>query len=57
MKAVITIEDKGDDVNINVDFGEEGVSNEAYAHYLAMSAMETISELIKKYTVEDLEND
>lgn len=48
MKAVITIEDKGDDVNIDADFGEEGVNNESYAHYLAMSAMETISELINK---------
>ena len=36
MKAVITMEDKGDDVDINADFGEEGVSNESYAHYLAM---------------------
>ena len=53
MKAVITIQDAEDKVNINVDFGEKGVNHESYAHYLALSAMERIIEIVRTTKAED----
>ena len=53
MKAVITIEDVEDKVNISVDYGEKGVNHESYAHYLALSAMERISEIVHTTKAED----
>lgn len=53
MKAVITIQDVEDKVNINVDFGEKGVNRESYAHYLAILAMGKISEIVTEINAED----
>lgn len=47
MKAVITIEDDGDEVKINAYFGENGINDESYAHYLACFAVEKIAEKMK----------
>ena len=53
MKAVITIEDVEDKVNISVDYGKKGVNHEPYAHYLALSAMERISEIVHTTKAEE----
>ena len=53
MKAVITIEDVEDKVNISVDYGKKGVNHASYAHYLALSAMERISEIVHTTKAED----
>lgn len=53
MKAVITIEDVDEGVNIKVDFGEKGVNTESYIHYLALYAIEKISEIVNETKAED----
>ena len=47
MKAVITIQDVEDKVNINVDFGKGGLNEESFAHKVALFAVEKISEALK----------
>lgn len=50
-KAIITIEDDGDGVKVNVDFGDGGINEDSSAHYLAVEAIKRIggkvSELMK----------
>ena len=47
MKAVITIEDKDGVVKINADFGKDGINEDSSAHYLALCALERITEVTK----------
>lgn len=53
MKVVITIEDVGGKINVKADFGEKGVNPESYIHYLALSAIEKISEIVGPADAED----
>lgn len=43
-KAVITIQDNGDQVRISAEFGEGGIDEGSYAHFLAAQAMTAIME-------------
>lgn len=52
-ESSITIEDVEDKVNISVDYGKKGVNHESYAHYLALSAMERISEIVHTTKAEE----
>lgn len=45
-KAIITMEDVGDEVKINIDFGEGGGQEDSSAHVLAVHAVRMVTQML-----------
>ena len=43
-KIVITLEDSGEDVKVNIEFGESGVDTTSGAHYYGLVAFKAVKE-------------
>lgn len=52
-KVTITFEDNGSEVDVNVDFGEEGTNDHSGAHHMAIKAMDLLIKSQKKRDYDD----
>lgn len=43
-KAIVTFEDDGDEVKVNIDFGDEGGQETSGAHQMAVMAVHAVTQ-------------